>query len=414
MDTTGSQREALRIYRLVLAAEIMVGVLGLLFQAVGDGGRERWYWLFLAPRLVLALVATLPWFSLRLGRYHLAVLLAVQIVLGGVDTALAPVVFGGPWQGPHSGIARLEPCLQVPPQAYLLLVPATLAGWGYGRLGALVGGLLATLFVLLGVYVAVDAGVAVPQYLLSVAVLVLMFSVLPTIVSVLAESERRQREALQSAYQRLRRHAATVEQLAISRERNRLARALHDTLAHSLAAIAVQLEAVRAQLAHDPGAAEATVLELGGLARAGLAEARHAIQALRVDPVASMGLEGALRDMATDFEARTGLRVAFRTVGGQPDLTAEEARMLYRISEEALLNVERHARAGHVQIELEQSSERVSVSVRDDGVGFLPEQVGPDHFGIVGMHERASLMGAELTLRSQPGAGTQVTCVLMR
>ena len=179
--------------------------------------------------------------------------------------------------------------------------------------------------------------------------IVLLYAV-PLIVSVLAERERLQHAELAASYGTLQRHAATVEQLAVSRERNRLARELHDTLAHSLSAIAIQLEALRTLQAHNPQAAEQAVADLGGLARRGLADARHAIQELRSDPVQNMGLEGALREMLSALEARSGLEAQFTVSGQESDLTLEEAGALYRIAEEALLNVERHARAARVSL----------------------------------------------------------------
>jgi signal transduction histidine kinase len=155
-------------------------------------------------------------------------------------------------------------------------------------------------------------------------------------------------------------------------------------------------------------------LGLGGLARQGLADARHAIQELRSDPVQNMGLQGALREMLSALEARSGLVARMDVSGQESDLTLEEAGALYRIAEEALLNVERHARAEHVALALEQSRVLVRLSVVDDGRGFDPRQVPADRYGLMGMHERAAIIGGTLEVTSAPDQGTTVRCTLSR
>ncbi len=205
-----------------------------------------------------------------------------------------------------------------------------------------------------------------------------------------------------------------MEQLAVSRERNRLARDLHDTLAHSLAAIAVQLEALRTLLAHDAGAAEGTVDDLLHLARSGLDDSRQAIQALRTDRLETLGLVGAVRDMLQPFQARTGIQADLSVAGQEPDLTGEEAQALFRIAEEALTNVELHAAAQKVAVRLAFGGDRIDLEIRDDGVGFDPAAVDPDRYGLTGMQERAAMIGATLEVNSRPAGGTQVWCTLPR
>jgi signal transduction histidine kinase len=236
----------------------------------------------------------------------------------------------------------------------------------------------------------------------------------PFIVAALAERERQQHAELEAAHQRLRRHAATVEQLAVSRERNRLARDLHDTLAHSLSALTVQLEALRVLMANDPKAAEEAVDELSALARRGLEDSRRAIQALRTGPVETVGLDGALRDTLRAFQARTGVMASLSVAGDESDLTAEEAQALYRIAEEALSNVERHASARQVTVRLARGMDRIDLVIRDDGVGFEPASVDLDHYGLTGMRERAAMIGATLEVTSHPGGGAEIWCTLKR
>jgi signal transduction histidine kinase len=167
-------------------------------------------------------------------------------------------------------------------------------------------------------------------------------------------------------------------------------------------------------LKNDPEAAEPVVGDLAALARHGLAESRQAIQALRREPVEVLGLENALRDMLQGFQARTGVRARLSVAGDGLDLTTDEAQALYRIAEEALINVERHAAAKRVALRLACGSDRVDLVIRDDGAGFDPQGVNPDHYGLMGMAERASMVGATLEVRSRPGGGTEVWCSLRK
>jgi signal transduction histidine kinase len=254
-----------------------------------------------------------------------------------------------------------------------------------------------------------------PAFLAQAVARAALLYLVPLIISVLAQRERRQHAELEAAHQRLRRHAATVEQLTVSRERNRLARDLHDTLAHSLAGLSVQLEALRTLLSHDPMAAQAAVDQITQEARQGLSESRRAIQALRTDPVETMGLLGALRDMLQAFAARTGVQAHLHVAGQEePRVLLEEAQVLFRIADEAVTNVERHASAQTVDVRLACGSDRIDLVIRDDGIGFDPADAGPDHYGLTGMLERAALIGATLELKSAPGGGTEVWCTLLR
>jgi signal transduction histidine kinase len=295
-----------------------------------------------------------------------------------------------------------------------MLIPLVLLAWGYGQRGALLGSTGAALLQLgLGIWALPPEGRPLLLLAQSLARIVLLYLV-PLIVSVLAQRERWQHAQLEAAHQRLRRHAATVEQLAVSRERNRVARDLHDTLAHTLSALIVQLEALRTLLAHDPEAAPAAVDDLTEQARRGLEESRRAILALRSGPVETMGLTGALRETLQTFQARTGVQAHLTLAGREPDLTNEEAQTLFRIAEEALSNVERHAVARWVDVRLASGSDRIDLVIQDDGVGFDQTSVNPAHYGLTGMRERAALIGASLTIRSGPVGGTEVWCTVQR
>ena len=219
---------------------------------------------------------------------------------------------------------------------------------------------------------------------------------------------------------RIERLADESRHAAVTRERLRLARDLHDTLAHSLMALLSQLRLVRKlkdKMTADEFGAELARAE--EVAASGLAEARAAITQIRHGTVRENGLAAALRDLLTRFGERTGVGATLRAQGWAADLADERAETLYRIVEEALRNVERHAQARSVTVEIDDApatgddpgqvaAPRATLSVRDDGVGFDTAVPCPGHYGMLGMREQADLIGAELVVHSAPGRGTDV------
>jgi signal transduction histidine kinase len=233
--------------------------------------------------------------------------------------------------------------------------------------------------------------------------------ILAYITATLATAQRESNEALSAANQQLAAQAAMMEQLAVSRERNRLARELHDTLAHSLSGTAVTLQAINTLLKHDPTAAAAELLVAQSQIRDGLAEARRAITALRASPLEELGLAEAVRQRAQAIEARANLPIRC-TIAVLPLLPEDVAQAVYRIVEEALTNAEKHAQASQVTVELLHTAGWLTLRVQDDGVGFAVDEVwGNGRFGLVGMRERAELIKAEFTVQSAPGQGTTLT-----
>ena len=176
----------------------------------------------------------------------------------------------------------------------------------------------------------------------------------------------------------------------------------------------MQLEALRTLLIHNPSAAQKVVDEVLSMARRGLEESRRAIQELRVDPLTTMGLVGAVRTELQAFEVRTGVSATLSVAGQESDLTDEEDRALFRIVDEALTNVERHASAQSVSVRFAFGDDRIDVTIQDDGIGFDPSTVEQDRYGLVGMQERAEMIGATLGIRSHRGRGTEIRCTLVR
>ena len=416
MDQSLARREALRIFRLVLVVQL--AFLALSFLALPRLGADARVGVLMRamPTLILALLFLPPWLEGFLGRSFLAVGLALSVLFSSLETAYilaAPVARIFDFALPLDLIRPLTEAPVVEP-FFFLLIPLVLLAWGYGRRGALLGSTwAAVLHVTVSLWALPEGGLSRLFFAQAMMRIVLLYLV-PLIVSVLAERERQQHARLEKAHQRLRRNAAMMEQLAVSRERNRMARDLHDTLAHSLSALTVQLEALRTLLANDPGAAQAAVDEIAELAKRGLEESRQAIQALRTGPVETLGLIGALREAIQALQERTGVQASLGTAGEESLLTPEEARALYRIAEEAFSNIERHANAQQVDVRLDCGADRIDLVIRDDGAGFDPASVELERYGLTGMRERANMISASVEVNSHPGGGTEVWCVLER
>jgi len=214
--------------------------------------------------------------------------------------------------------------------------------------------------------------------------------------------------AAQAALEAAREHDA---ELAALRERERLARDLHDSLGHALVAISVQLEAIQRLYRVDPDRAAEQVDALKGVTRAAMDELRRSLAGLRAPGLGDRPLPDALRTLAVDTGQRTGLNVTCRIADGAARLTPAVAETLWRVAQESLTNIERHAAARNVDIHLEVASAAAVLRVRDDGRGLPPaaalspdsRQALPGHYGLHGLRERLEGLGGQLTLTNTNG-----------
>ena len=229
------------------------------------------------------------------------------------------------------------------------------------------------------------------------------------VVSTLVRAQRQQRGELAEANRKLVSHAAALEQLATSRERLRLSRELHDTLAHTLSALAVQADAVLTVRETVPPKAGAMLEQMASTARAGLDETRRALRALRASPLEELGLAEALRALAEDCAARGNLMLNLELAETLDTLPPEVEQCFYRIAQEALENALRHAGAQSLGMELEFEERMLTLQLKDDGVGFdMQRQPMKDSLGLQGMRERAEMIGARLQVDSRPSQGTHL------
>jgi len=196
---------------------------------------------------------------------------------------------------------------------------------------------------------------------------------------------------------------------AIVRERLKIARDLHDTLAHSMMAMLSEIRLLRRLQSRDPGAVVEELVRAEKLAHEGLQEARSAITQMRVTAVRETGLGPALANEFERFIDRTGLTGDFSADVAAARFGDERAETILRMAQEALRNVERHARATRVVVRLQSRDiTRLELCIEDNGVGFDPKAQRPGHYGIVGLREQAELIGAELLIDSRPNEGTSL------
>jgi signal transduction histidine kinase len=230
------------------------------------------------------------------------------------------------------------------------------------------------------------------------------FSILETVADVLAgalENFRLYRKA---------QSAAALE------ERNRLARELHDSVTQQLFSMTLTAQAARAHLEKNPQRAAVQLERLQETATAALAEMRALIFQLRPPALRDQGLIAALQQHAALLSRREGLRIEL-SVSGDERLARGVEQPLFRIVQESLNNVIKHAKATSVSVNIEFTNERLRVRVADDGQGFDPSgppSLGGRHLGVIGMRERAAEIGGSMEIHSVPGGGTEVIVTVPR
>ncbi|MCB1246130.1 MAG: sensor histidine kinase [Acidimicrobiia bacterium] len=401
--TTPIEPGLLNLFRWYVG--VWTGLLVLVFMGErGDGARST----VQAPEVGLVLFGALfvflvvPWFRRVTGRAFLPIALVVATV--------APIA-----SAVHTITVRLE--LGYSPNEalsdywipfFLLFVPFILVVWQYRYRWVLVFALGSPALDLVATGGALTTHVdqfTAPLDLEVLAALVVARGALFAFVGFfIAKLVARQRDLRRE----LRVHALTVEQVSTARERTRLARELHDTLAHTMSGIAVQLEAAMGVWEIDRTKAHDLVDQALTSSRTGLTDARRAIEDLRASPLDEHGLIGALRILATNSGATSGITIDFE--GAEPfgPIAPDVEHAIYRIMEEALHNAVRHAGAANVGMTLDIGAEAIVGTVDDDGTGFDPAAVPDGRHGIEGMSERARLVGGRMSIGRREPHGTRV------
>lgn len=353
--------------------------------------------------LMLLAILVLPQMPRRLGKWFVPLTLTLSMI---------PVLIGYYWWPSDNPFQT--------PFSIFIFVTLVLIAWQYPFRFVLAYVLGLTLYQvwLTSPVASMPLSADIGWLVLQGAMMLLVGYVIVQLVSI----QREQREALEAAYEqqaevnlRLQRYAMTLEELTISRERNRLARELHDTLAHSLSAVTVQLEAVRSLWEFNPTAAQDMLDKADETARRGLTDARRALQDLRASPLQDLGLSLALQELATTAAERAGASLALdlpkRNLAKLPP---DVEQGVYRIAQETLENIVRHSEARAITFQLQQTGDGVSLTIADDGKGIDTEVLrgsrtdSPDGFGLRGMKERAALIGGRLEITNQEDRGTLV------
>lgn len=214
---------------------------------------------------------------------------------------------------------------------------------------------------------------------------------------------------LQTAYRDLAKAKARESELAVLHERERLARDMHDNLGHALVAISVQLEAAQRLYKKDPERASQQMDAMKQLARESTDALRRTLAGLRTPGLGERPLRIALQESCAALSQRSGLSVTCNIAPQADTINRAVAEALWSVAQEALANIEKHARARHAEVRVEMYAAGVTLNISDDGVGLREEDAArPGHYGLRGMRERIAGLGGTLNLHPRPAGGTLI------
>ena len=405
MKTSGIEPGLLRIFRYFTGIAMIYYAVLAIYTAIqtgeGDTFPQIQSYINFSINLVLLIYLYLGWLQRRLKGYYLPLaLITATIVL--IFSNL--IYLADPHEEAYATIMRSW--LLFP----MMIVPLVLIAWQYRFRYVIVFILFATAveyFVLLPKTIRIDLETV---SILGVPLIrAFAFGTVGHIVTRLIDTQRAQRVELIRANLHLSQHANTLEQLATSRERNRLARELHDTLAHTLSGLAVNLEAIKFILGEDQDEVHTMLDRALVNTRTGLMETRRALKDLRVKQLEELGLGNAIRNLAQDAALRAGFELKLNISGNLDDLLPEIEQCYYRVAQEALQNIVKHANAKYASMKLVEDNCLLTMVIADDGVGFDLSAIGfDDELGLKGMRERAAMVGADLEVYTRPEEGTTI------
>lgn len=219
-------------------------------------------------------------------------------------------------------------------------------------------------------------------------------------LTMLIQGEYRERERIQNLYeqledanQKLKAYAAEAEKNAETRERNRLAREIHDTLGHALTGIVAGIDACLMTIDISTEMTKKQLEKIGEVARQGITDVRRSVSKLRPDALEKLALEDAVTSMLEDMAAASGTRILFRNMVEPFRFHEDEEEVIYRIIQEATTNSVRHGHADRIEITVTKENQWLTITVRDNGIGCKDIKEG---FGLKHMEERLSLLNGTL------------------
>lgn len=221
---------------------------------------------------------------------------------------------------------------------------------------------------------------------------------------------------LETSHRQLQAYAGRVAELAAAAERNRVARDIHDSLGHYLTAISIQLEKAQAYRERNPEEADRAIRDAKQTAREALQDVRQSVRALR-DEEDRFSLRQSLADLVGRMDGGS-LEIACHVEGDEAGYAGPVLAALYRAAQEGLTNVQKHARARHVQLDVQLGETEAYLRLHDDGTGFdtstLDKQAAsPERgYGLRGLQERLELVMGQMRITSDTRKGTELTVII--
>ena len=207
-------------------------------------------------------------------------------------------------------------------------------------------------------------------------------------------------EELNEANIRLQKYAFITEKAGKIKERNRLAREIHDTLGHTLTGISAAIDACITTVEKSPLEAKKQLEVIAGVTRQGLEDVRRSVHELKPDPVEHMNLEYALLKMVANINAMTDTKVYFESNLHQAKLSEDEENAIYRVVQESITNAIRHGNASKIWIKIRKTNADITVTVRDNGIGSAAIKKG---FGLTHMTERVKMLNGQVAFDGSQG-----------
>jgi signal transduction histidine kinase len=401
--------DLLQIFRYFTGMAMVYFAAMVVFTAIqtgeGDSLTQVQAYVNFGTNLILLIYLSIPWLWRKLRGLYLPTALVYSTVVPIFSNL---IYLADPYENIWNTITRSWVLLPI------LMVPIVLIAWQYKFR-------YVVLIVVFSTYV--ELFVLIPHFnMVNVDALLILggplirafsFGTIGLIVNRLVAVQQTQRKELILANIRLSEHSQTLEQLATSRERNRLSRELHDTLAHTLSGQAVNLEAIRLMVPTDQYDIHEMLDHSLMNTRAGLAETRRALKDLRSKQLVDLGLSMAITNLATEAGSRGNFKLSLNITDNLPDLTPDIEQSIYRIAQESLENIIKHASAKSVELSLENDHQHLMLSITDDGSGFDTQNIDlQDKLGIQGMRERAAIIRSEFSILSNLNGGTTIRLMI--
>jgi signal transduction histidine kinase len=401
-----SNLNLLRIFRYFTSMAMIYFAITVILTAIqtgqGDSPTQVQAYINFATNLIQLIYLYLPWLGRKLKRFYLPIALVNATVVPIFSNL---IYLADPSENVWNIITRSWLILPI------LMVPIVLIAWQYKFRYVVIIIVFSTaveLFVLFPHF----TGVNNDAFLILGGPLIRAFALgtIGLIVNRLIEIHNLQRRELILANIQLGEYTKTLEQLAISNERNRLARELHDTLAHTLSGNAVNLEAIKLMIPENmTEVSEMLDISLKNT-RAGLTETRRALKALRSQRLEELGFAEAFTELVREASSRGSFKTDVNFPDSVPHLTPHVEQSIFRIAQESLENIIRHSGANTVRIHIVQNNNNLHLTIVDDGNGFdIDNENLSQKLGIKGMKERAELIQGKFSIKSEHGKGTSIS-----